>query len=71
MNIQLISLLTAHVTSMAPNPIINVPNLFELPSVNVAPIINRDSPPPPIQMIAIDNRRKISINLSINISLSC
>ena len=70
MNIQLTSLLTAQVTRMAPTPIINVPNLFELPSEKVKEIINRDNPPPPIQMIAIDNRLKISINLSINKSLS-
>ena len=66
MNIQLTSLLTAHVTGMAANPNINVKNGAALSLVNNAnPTNNRENPPPPIQTIAMINRLMISSNLSI------
>ncbi len=64
MNIQLTSLLTAHVTGMAANPNINVENGAALSLVNVNPTNNRENPPPPIQTIAMINRLMISSNLS-------
>tara|TARA_B100000575_G_scaffold269447_1_gene249118 strand:- start:1830 stop:2048 length:219 start_codon:yes stop_codon:yes gene_type:complete len=64
MNIQLTSLLTAQVTGMATNPIINDKNGAALSLVNVAPINNRENPPPLIQTIAMINRLIISNNLS-------